>query len=132
MMLGADRLRIEAEQMPRRSLQERIEETRKIAVFLRENLLAHAAEEERITYPLWARAVGYADVAESMIYDHRIMEDYIKRLEHSAGSVEDLQEILYGLHALLVAHIRKEEALQFPVLDALPLKELERKEVLGY
>jgi hypothetical protein len=34
--------------------------------------------------------------------------------------VDSLQELLYGLHALISVHFRKEEDLQVPAFDAAP------------
>jgi hypothetical protein len=47
----------------------------------------------------------------------------IERLEAAdAGDVDTLQELLYGLHALIGVHFRKEEDLQLPAFDAAPLE----------
>ena len=45
----------------------------------------------------------------------------IDRLKQAdAEDVETLQELLYGLYALISVHFRKEEDIQLPAFDAAP------------
>jgi hypothetical protein len=56
-----------------------------------------------------------------MIHDH---EAIVARIDQRAGAavrdVDALQELLYGLYALISVHFHKEEDLQLPAFDAAP------------
>ena len=69
------------------------------------------------------RILGFPDAAAPMIHDH---EAIVERIDRLAGAdihdVDALQEHLYGLHALISVHFRKEEDLQLPAFDAAPLE----------
>lgn len=56
-----------------------------------------------------------------MIHDHEAIVARIERLEAADSSdIDTLQELLYGLNALISVHFRKEEDLQLPAFDAAP------------
>jgi iron-sulfur cluster repair protein YtfE (RIC family) len=110
-----------AREMPRLSEDERDALRARILGFLRGTLMPHAKAEEEILYPEWATLVGYADAPAPMIHDHEAIVARVERLEAAApGDLDTLQELLYGLHALISVHFRKEEDLQLPVFDAAP------------
>lgn len=89
--------------------------------FLRGTLIPHAEAEEHILYPAWAKLVGFPDAAVPMVHDHEAIVARVQRLEATAlADVDALQEVLYGLHALILVHFGKEEELQLPVFDAAP------------
>ncbi len=94
----------------------------RILGFLRGTLLPHAkAEEEEVLYPEWAKLVGYEGAAVPMVHDHEAIVARIERLEQAdADDVDMLQELLYGLYALIGVHFRKEEDIQLPAFDAAP------------
>ena len=72
-------------------------------------------------YPEWAKLVGFADAAVPMVHDHEAIVERIERLEQAAvDDVDKLQELLYGLYALISVHFRKEEDIQLPAFDAAP------------
>jgi iron-sulfur cluster repair protein YtfE (RIC family) len=108
----------------------------RIVEFLTGTLLPHAKAEEEVLYPAWAKLVGFEDAAVPMIHDHEAIVERIERLERAgADDVDTLQELLYGLHALISVHFRKEEDLQLPAFDAAPPEltraVLERMEALA-
>ncbi|HET9289023.1 MAG TPA: hemerythrin domain-containing protein, partial [Gaiella sp.] len=108
----------------------------RIVEFLAGTLVPHAKAEEEVLYPEWAKLVGFEDAAVPMIHDHEAIVERIERLERAdPGDVETLQELLYGLQALISVHFRKEEDIQLPAFDAAPpeLTEavLERMEALA-
>jgi iron-sulfur cluster repair protein YtfE (RIC family) len=110
-----------AREMPRLSDEERDALRGRILGFLRGTLIPHAAAEEAVLYPEWAKLVGFADAAAPMIHDHEAIVARIERLEGAdIGDLDALQELLYGLHALISVHFRKEEDLQLPAFDAAP------------
>jgi iron-sulfur cluster repair protein YtfE (RIC family) len=89
--------------------------------FLTETLAPHAHAEEAVLYPEWARLLGFADAAAPMVHDHEAIVARIERLGRaSIDDVDTLQELLYGLFALISVHFRKEEDLQLPVFDSQP------------
>jgi hypothetical protein len=103
------------------SVTERSERIRGVSHFLRHSLVPHAEAQEAILYPEWNRLVGFPHAAEPMIHDHRAIMERIERL--GRADVEDvdlLQELLYGLHALISVHFAKEEELPMPAFDAAP------------
>jgi iron-sulfur cluster repair protein YtfE (RIC family) len=110
-----------AREMPRLSEQERDILRGRIMDFLRNSLLPHAKAEEEVLYPEWSALVGFADAAVPMVHDHQAIVARIERLEAAEiDDVDTLQELLYGLHALISVHFRKEEDIQLPAFDAAP------------
>jgi hypothetical protein len=56
-----------------------------------------------------------------MVHDHEAIVARVERLQAAElGDADTLQELLYGLHALISVHFRKEEDLQLPAFDAAP------------
>lgn len=110
-----------ARQLPRLDDEERARERSRIVGFLRGTLLPHARAEEEVLYPAWSKLVGFQDAAVPMIHDH---EAIVMRIDQLASAdirdVDTLQELLYGLYALISVHFRKEEDLQLPAFDAAP------------
>jgi iron-sulfur cluster repair protein YtfE (RIC family) len=110
-----------ARQMPRLTSEERTALRDRVLGFLRDTLLPHAAAEEQVLYPEWARLVGFADAAVPMVHDHEAIVARVKRLEVvEVDDVDTLQELLYELHALVSVHFAKEEDIQLPAFDAAP------------
>ena len=57
---------------------------------------------------------------------HDAIVERIERLEQAdVDDVDTLQELLYGLHALISVHFRKEEDIQPPAFDAAPSEFIE-------
>jgi iron-sulfur cluster repair protein YtfE (RIC family) len=116
-----EHIRQAAAEVARVSPQERQVMVQRILGFLRDTLLPHAAAEEQVLYPEWARLVGAADAAAPMVHDHEAIAARIDALaEVDPGDLDRLQELLYGLYALIGVHFRKEEDIQLPVFDANP------------
>jgi hemerythrin superfamily protein len=110
-----------AREMPRLDDEERGALRERILGFLRGTLIPHAKAEEEVLYPEWATLLGFADAAAPMIHDHEAIVARIERLEQAdVHDVDLLQELLYGLYALISVHFRKEESLQLPAFDAAP------------
>ena len=94
---------------------------RRIIEFLRGTLVPHALAEEQVLYPEWAKLVGFEDAAVPMVHDHEAIVTRIEKLERAdMADVDTLQELLYGLYALISVHFRKEEDIQLPAFDAAP------------
>ena len=110
-----------AREMPRLSEEERAVLRDRVLGFLRGTLIPHAQAEEQVLYPEWAKLVGFDDAAVPMVHDHEAIVARIDRLaDADATDVDLLQELLYGLYALISVHFRKEEDIQLPVFDAHP------------
>ena len=110
-----------AREMPRLSDEERAALRERILVFLRGTLVPHAEAEEDVLYPEWSKLLGFPDAAAPMIHDHEAIVARIDQLARvDVHDVDALQELLYGLHALISVHFRKEEDLQLPAFDAAP------------
>jgi iron-sulfur cluster repair protein YtfE (RIC family) len=133
-----DHLALAAREVPRLSPEERETVVARVVDFLRGTLVPHAQAEEEVLYPAWARLIGFEEAAVPMVHDHQAIVARIDRLERTGpDDVDTLQELLYGLYALVEVHFHKEEDLQLPAFDAAPPEVteavLERMEVLtGY
>ena len=116
-----DHLAQAAREMPALSEEKRDLLRGQILHFLRGTLLPHAKAEEEVLYPEWVALVGFADAAVPMVHDHEAIVARIDRLEAAdISDIDTLQELLYGLYALISVHFRKEEDLQLPAFDAAP------------
>ena len=116
-----DHIRATARELPRMLPQDRDRAVATVLRFLREVLLPHARAEEEVLYPEWVRLVGYPDAAVPMIHDHEAIVARVEQLAAaSPDDVETIQELLYGLHALIRVHFDKEEEIQLPVFDRQP------------
>jgi uncharacterized protein (DUF2249 family)/iron-sulfur cluster repair protein YtfE (RIC family) len=97
--------------------------------FLRDELLPHAAGEDRYLYPAvepLLKAHGMATATMRM--DHRAIEGYVSDLEKTAGrlrsaggaertqATRDLTRLAWQLQALFDVHLQKEERVYVPLL----------------
>jgi iron-sulfur cluster repair protein YtfE (RIC family) len=116
-----EHIRQAAREVGRLETGEREAFVRRILEFLRGTLVPHAKAEEEVLYPEWAQLVGFADAAVPMVHDHEAIVERIERLAQAdVDDVDTLQELLYGLYALISVHFRKEEDIQLPAFDAAP------------
>ncbi|MCZ7590176.1 MAG: hemerythrin domain-containing protein [Gaiella sp.] len=110
-----------AREVARVEREERAAMVARVLGFLNGTLVPHARAEEEVLYPEWARLVGFEDAAVPMVHDHEAIAERIERLEQAdLDDVAALQELLYGLLALIEVHFRKEEDIQLPAFDAAP------------
>lgn len=112
--------------VPKMQSEQRAQEVEKVLGFLRGTLIPHAEAEEEVLYPAVAQVLGDPEATATMISDHRAIVARIDSLE-SAGpdELERLQELLYGLYALVIVHFHKEEDDYLPLLEKLPAEELD-------
>ncbi|HEX9068964.1 MAG TPA: hemerythrin domain-containing protein [Ktedonobacterales bacterium] len=92
------------------------------------HLLPHAQAEERALYPVVAKVIGAPEATATMRRDHveiaRLVEELGAQRERltgpaiSAGEVQTLRRILYGLYSMVKLHFTKEEEVYLPLLDA--------------
>jgi iron-sulfur cluster repair protein YtfE (RIC family) len=127
LLVHIDHLGLAARELPGLDPAERRQVIDRVLGFLSGTLLPHAKAEEDVLYPEWARLVGFADAAVPMTHDHEAIVARVERLERTEmDDVEMLQELLYGLQALIAVHFRKEEDIQLPAFDAAPPEVTER------
>ncbi len=86
--------------------------------FLKGQLMPHAEAEERVLYPAVAELLGAPEATAPMIHDHLAIRVRIAELEQAdPRDLGRLQELLYGLYALISVHFAKEEDLYLPLLE---------------
>ena len=108
-----------ARELPHLTIEERRAAVERALGFLRGTLIPHARAEEEVLYPEWAKLLGFADAALPMVHDHEAIVARIAALERTPPDDPDaLQELLYGLYALIDVHFRKEEDIQLAAFDA--------------
>lgn len=121
-----ERLRHLAARLPGMEPAEREAELQPILSFLRGSLVPHAEAEERLLYPAVAALLGNPEATAPMVSDHRAIVSRIEALAAAEPSdVDQLQELLYGLYALLIVHFHKEEDDYLPLLEKRPPQEVE-------
>jgi iron-sulfur cluster repair protein YtfE (RIC family) len=120
-----EHLREIARRLPGMDRAERAGAMQRVLGFLRGTLIPHAEAEERILYPAVASLLGSPEATATMVSDHRAIVSRIDALEAAEPEdVDRLQELLYGLYALLIVHFHKEEDDYLPLLEARPSEEI--------
>jgi iron-sulfur cluster repair protein YtfE (RIC family) len=113
-----DHMRLAARELPRLSLEEGDVLVGRVLDFCQGTLVPHAEAEEHVLYPQVAKLLGAPEATAPMIEDHELIREYVASLSATRrDDIELLQELLFGLHALVSAHLRKEEDLYLPLLD---------------
>jgi hypothetical protein len=111
---------VAAHELPSLTLPERIDVIERIASFVAEVLLPHAAFEQGVLYPQAARLLHERDASGDVAADRARIRELLARLvDADAADAGALQEALYALYAVLSAHFWREEAV-FVRLAALP------------
>jgi iron-sulfur cluster repair protein YtfE (RIC family) len=114
-----EQLRVAADELPALPAAERSLLQANAVAFLRGELMPHAREEERGLYPAVARRLGHPDATAPMILDHLAIGERTAQLaETDPEDVARLQELLYGLYALIRVHFWKEETLYAPLVES--------------
>ena len=95
---------------------------KQVVTFLKEHIGPHAADEERVLYPVVERHAGTQSKLTAVpIYEHRIVERSMGALEREAGkpapdAVVFARDAMH-LMGLLHGHFEIEEQVLLPVLD---------------
>jgi hypothetical protein len=113
-----EHMRVAARELPGMTPQERREVIARIVDFLRGTLLPHADEEEHSFYLDVARKLGKPEATAAMTHDHVAIR--VRTVELAAtdeDEIDRLQELLYGLYALISVHFWKEEQLYLPLIE---------------
>ena len=113
-----EHIRLAARELPAVSPQERHAIVRRVLDFLRETLLPYVEEEERWLYAAVGEVLGNPESTRPMTHDHIAIRARVIELAATEDSdVDRLQELLYGLYALISVHFWKEEQLYLPLLE---------------
>jgi hypothetical protein len=113
-----EHIRLAARELPELSPEERGALVSRILGFLRDTLLPHADEEGRTLNPAVAELLWNPEATATMTHDHVAIRARVVELASIPETdVERLQELLYGLYALISVHIWKEEQLYLPMLE---------------
>ena len=112
-------LRLAAARMPGLSLEERRATLDELLEFLHGDVEPHTRYDERYLYPEVAARLGAPLATASMNYDHMAIRQWIAELaETDPSDAAKLQELLYGLDAIIRVHIWKENELYLPAVGS--------------
>ena len=112
-------LRSAARRMPELAASERFALLADIVAFLQEKVEPHTRVDEQVLYPQAAARMGSPLATAAMAYDHLAIRAWIAKLaEADDEDVATLQELLYGLDALIRVHLWKEDELMVSPLDS--------------
>ena len=112
-------LRSAARRMPELSAAERFALLADIVAFLQEKVEPHTHVDEQVLYPQAAARMGSPLATAAMAYDHLAIRAWIAKLaEADDRDVATLQELLYGLDALIRVHLWKEDELMLNPLES--------------
>ncbi len=113
-----EQIRLAARELPAVSPEERHAIVGRILDFLRGTLLPYAEEEEQWLYPAVGQFLGNPESTGPMTHDHIAIRARVIELGATEDTdVDRLQELLYGLYALISVHFWKEEQLYLPLLE---------------
>jgi iron-sulfur cluster repair protein YtfE (RIC family) len=121
LLVHVGQIRVAASEVTELAVEERRTVVGRVLEFLRETVVPHAEWEEQVLYTAVGELLGDPKATATMSRDHVAIGRMIEALaETDLGDVARLQELLYGLHALITVHFEKEEELYLPLLDAQP------------
>jgi iron-sulfur cluster repair protein YtfE (RIC family) len=121
LMVHVGQIRVAASEVTDLAVEERRTVVGRVLEFLRGTLMPHAEWEEQILYTVVGELLGDPKATATMSRDYVAIGRLIEALaETDPEDVARLQELLYGLHALITVHFEKEEEIYLPLLDAQP------------
>jgi hemerythrin-like domain-containing protein len=90
-----------------------------LVAYLQEKVEPHTHVDEQVLYPNAATRMGSPLATAAMAYDHLAIRAWIAKLaEADERDVATLQELLYGLDALIRVHLWKEDELMLNPLSS--------------
>jgi hemerythrin HHE cation binding domain-containing protein len=114
----AEHIRIAAVELPILSPEEARALVDHIVAFLRGPFEAYAESETRVLYPHLERLAGGRHATAAMRCDLDAIQRFADELARtSVHDTATLQELLYGTHAIMRVHFRKEDELYLPLLE---------------
>lgn len=114
----AEHIRIAALELPMLSPEETRELIDRIVSFLQGPFAAYGESETRALYPHLERLLHDRHALAGMSFDLEAIARFADAL--ALANVHDtptLQQLLYGVHALITVHFRKEDELSLPLLE---------------
>lgn len=115
----AAELRSVAARLPQLTITQREEARRQVLRYLRDKVDPHTKLDKGLLYPAVAERLGDALIAVSMNYDHLAIRHWISKIAAAdAADVDRLQQLLYGLDALIRVHMWKENELFLASLES--------------
>jgi iron-sulfur cluster repair protein YtfE (RIC family) len=121
LLVHVGQIRVAASEVADLAVEEREAVVGRVLEFLRTTLVPHAEWEEQVLYIAVGELLGDVKATATMSRDHVAIGRMIEALaEADLNDVARLQELLYGLHALITVHFEKEEEVYLPLLDARP------------
>ena len=97
---------------------------------LKRSLAKHALAEEDVVYPLLQTRAGDASAARQLYSEHAEMKVHLYELEMSVASGAAWADRVRVLQTLIARHIREEEDVHFPKLQAV-LQPADRRQLAG-
>ena len=123
-------LRLAAASFPALTDDEREEARTRILRYLRECVDPHTKLDELVLYPEVSERLGDPLVAVSMNYDHLAIRHWIELIAGAdLTDAAEMQQLLYGLDALIRVHLWKENELFLASLESPAWPELVRREL---
>ena len=111
-LVWTDHLRVAARCLPSLPPEERKTLLAEIVAFLHSEVEPHMHVDEQVLYPTAAARLGSPLATAGIAYDHLAIRGWIAKLDEAdAEDAAVLQEILYGLDALIRVHLWKEDEL---------------------
>jgi len=107
-----DELRAAARILPELDTVARLALVADLVAFLQDKVEPHTHVDEQVLYPRAGARMGSPLATASMAYDHLAIRAWIAKLaEADEEDVATIQELLYGLDALIRVHLWKEDEL---------------------
>ncbi len=107
-----DSLRVAARRLPELAPGERMVLIADLIAFLHEEVEPHMRVDEEVLYPTASGRLGSPLATAALAYDHLAIRGWIAKLaEAEDEDLATLQELLYGLDALIRVHLWKEDEL---------------------
>ena len=108
-----------AREFPALSPADREDLRTRVLGFLRDEIAAHLASDERLLYPKVAERLGDPLAAAPLNYANRAIRWWIDQIAQAdVADVDELQRLVYGVHALIKVHLSREEELYAGALDS--------------
>jgi hypothetical protein len=87
--------------------------------FLEGDVREHIELDQQLLYPRLAQRLGDPLAPAPMRYDHLAIRWWTDRIAHAdIEDVDELQRLLYGVHALIRVHLSREEDLYVAALES--------------
>ena len=114
-----DELRAAARMLPELEASARLALVADLVAFLQEKIEPHMRIDEDVLYPNASARLGSPLATAALAYDHLAIRAWVAKLaEADDEDVATLQELLYGLDALIRVHLWKEDELLVHPLDS--------------